>query len=990
MGGGWGLAPAGWGVGLAALGAAFGQLLGTTPLAVLGATVGAVSGAFAPTIYDAVRDRNRKQDALPATAELVSTHHGPASLLAPDRRVVSFAGREAELAALEAWCADPVGAPMRLVTGPGGVGKTRLMLELAARLGHQWGFVVVTEDQEATALAHWREVTDKPLLLVVDYAETRERLNVLVRSVVGDGGGRVRLLLLARSEGEWWDRLGSGERPVREAHARATVEQMVLSADVAAGVSDADLIDAAVGDFARVLGVEPAPSVVVDADEGRGRMLDLHAAALVGVLTAAQEAGVGAVRVDLGVVLEDLLSHEVRFWLGSAEAAGLCAGPSGLTVTALGQVVAAGTLLGAADRASGVALLGRVPGVPQSVKVAEWLGGLYPAEPGQGWLGGLRPDRLAELHVTRQLAESPELAAGCLTDLDEGQARQALTVLGRASADYEPARELLGRILPLISGVAASLEAPRETLEAISAAIPFPSLAMAEADAIIVGKILATFPAGDRSGEYARWLSLSASLTAQLGRPGEALPVEQQAVTIRRELAELYPDRYRPDLADSLSNLGITFSELGRPNEALPVTQEAVTIYRELAELYSHLYRPDLAASLSDLGIRFWELGRPDEALPAAQEAVTIRRELAGLYPDRYRPDLADSLSNLGITFSELGRPREALPVTQEATTIYRELAELHPDRYRPDLAASLSNLGVYFSQLGRPDEALPVTQEAATIYRELAGLYPDRYRPDLAGSLSNLGIRFSELGRPDEALPATQEATTIYRELAGLYPDRYRPDLAGSLSNLGVRFSELGRPDEALPATQEAVTIRRELAGLYPDRYRADLAVSLSNLGAWLSELGRPDEALPATQEAATIYRELAGLYPDRYRADLAGSLSNLGVWLSELGRLDEALPATQEAVTIYRELAGLYPDRYRADLAVSLSNLGNRLWELGRPDEALSAEQEAVTIRRELAELHPDLADSLSNLGSTFSELGHPDETDEAAREVSEDLGL
>ncbi|MGV9774253.1 tetratricopeptide repeat protein, partial [Streptosporangium sp. NPDC003464] len=89
-------------------------------------------------------------------------------------------------------------------------------------------------------------------------------------------------------------------------------------------------------------------------------------------------------------------------------------------------------------------------------------------------------------------------------------------------------------------------------------------------------------------------------------------------------------------------------------------------IYRELAEAYPDRYRPDLATSLSNLGVRFSALGHPAEALPMTQEAVAIRRELAEAYPDRYRPDLATSLTNLGITFLELGRPTEAARIQEE------------------------------------------------------------------------------------------------------------------------------------------------------------------------------------------------------------------------------------------------------------------------------------------------------------------------------------
>jgi hypothetical protein len=50
-----------------------------------------------------------------------------------------------------------------------------------------------------------------------------------------------------------------------------------------------------------------------------------------------------------------------------------------------------------------------------------------------------------------------------------------------------------------------------------------------------------------------------------------------------------------PDLATTLSNLGACFAALGRPADALPVTEEAVTIRRELAAANPDRYRPDLA-----------------------------------------------------------------------------------------------------------------------------------------------------------------------------------------------------------------------------------------------------------------------------------------------------------------------------------------------------------------------------------------------------------
>jgi hypothetical protein len=51
--------------------------------------------------------------------------------------------------------------------------------------------------------------------------------------------------------------------------------------------------------------------------------------------------------------------------------------------------------------------------------------------------------------------------------------------------------------------------------------------------------------------------------------------VTQEAVTIRRELAAASPDRYRPELARSLSNLAAILDALGRTAEAEKIRNDA-------------------------------------------------------------------------------------------------------------------------------------------------------------------------------------------------------------------------------------------------------------------------------------------------------------------------------------------------------------------------------------------------------------------------------
>jgi hypothetical protein len=167
----------------------------------------------------------RREDAAAAREELRRagelTGGGPAGLLDPRRGLVEFTGRERELAGLLAWCQDGRARGVRLVTGPGGVGKTRLSVELCARLEPcGWRWVRAGDQEEAAALAAARRGWPGPVLLVVDYAETRPGLGELLRAVAAEAGV-VRVLLLARGAGEWWDRLGGGEPAVRTLLARA-------------------------------------------------------------------------------------------------------------------------------------------------------------------------------------------------------------------------------------------------------------------------------------------------------------------------------------------------------------------------------------------------------------------------------------------------------------------------------------------------------------------------------------------------------------------------------------------------------------------------------------------------------------------------------------------------------------------------------------------------------------------------------------------------
>ena len=95
-------------------------------------------------------------------------------MLDPHRAMVSFTGRKDELAALLAWCQNSDAERLRLVTGFGGTGKTRLAVELATRLAQLgWAAIWASPGQEGTAIGAAHALPSGRVLVVVDNAEIR-------------------------------------------------------------------------------------------------------------------------------------------------------------------------------------------------------------------------------------------------------------------------------------------------------------------------------------------------------------------------------------------------------------------------------------------------------------------------------------------------------------------------------------------------------------------------------------------------------------------------------------------------------------------------------------------------------------------------------------------------------------------------------------------------------------------------------------------------
>ncbi|MGA3082031.1 MAG: tetratricopeptide repeat protein [Terracidiphilus sp.] len=186
----------------------------------------------------------------------------------------------------------------------------------------------------------------------------------------------------------------------------------------------------------------------------------------------------------------------------------------------------------------------------------------------------------------------------------------------------------------------------------------------------------------------------------------QAEKVYDEALAIRRKLAQAKPGAYRPDFAATLINLANLYSDTQRMKQAEEAFAEALAVYRKLAQANPGAYRPDVAATLDNLANLYCVTQRMNQAEEAYTETLGIRRNLAQANPGAYLPDVATTLDNLANLYSATQRMNQAEWALAEALTIRRKLAQANPDAYRPSVSTTLNNLACFCLSAGRIPEA--------------------------------------------------------------------------------------------------------------------------------------------------------------------------------------------------------------------------------------------------------------------------------------------
>ncbi|HEX5758348.1 MAG TPA: tetratricopeptide repeat protein [Thermoanaerobaculia bacterium] len=389
-----------------------------------------------------------------------------------------------------------------------------------------------------------------------------------------------------------------------------------------------------------------------------------------------------------------------------------------------------------------------------------------------------------------------------------------------------------------------------------------------------------------------------------------------------------------PAAQDELrATIGVVYSNLGLVRPARKLLEQVVAFRRRAL---GEEHRETLQAK-SDLANVYSAAARYQEAEKLYREVLAGRRRVLG----EEHADTIKSMGNLANVSRHRGRLKEAEGLNAQVVELFRRV---QGDRH-PDTLKAMTNLANLYAVQGRLRKAEDLHRRVLQIRRGL--LRPGH--PDTLASMTSLANVVSARGRPQEAEELHRRAFEISRGVLG----KEHPDTLMYLENLANARYEQGRLDEAETLYRQVLALRRRLQGAE----HPDTIASMNNLAVVAKDRNRPNEAEELLRRGLEIHRRVLG---PEHPATLT-SMANLAVAYAMQDRLAAAEDLQRRTLALQRRVL----DEHHPDALRSINNLAAIVGARGRAKEAEGLLRQALALLRSgLGEEHPDALRAMNHL--------------------------
>jgi predicted ATPase/DNA-binding SARP family transcriptional activator/Tfp pilus assembly protein PilF len=371
---------------------------------------------------------------------------------------------------------------------------------------------------------------------------------------------------------------------------------------------------------------------------------------------------------------------------------------------------------------------------------------------------------------------------------------------------------------------------------------------------------------------------------------------------LERGIALLQTTEARYELALALCNQAVILMNLGLVTQAQEPFTTSLALFQELGD-HDHT-----AVALNYLGHVSYRLGDTTGALRYCQESLDLARA------NQLRQREAASLHSLGDTCIHLSKLSEAIEYYKQALNCYHEIND------PLGLSDTLVDLGMCSSILDKKSDSQNYLDQALPIKQRIGDRPGEALTLMKLGHLARSGNNYV-LARSyyDQALIIVHETGDrrtegeLFTGLAGiasLQGDWANAEIwigqaldifetigdrvayADGLEELGLITLEQGNLTKARAHLEQTLTICHETG------YKFGVSVAFIGLGQLSHYFGEQDKAQTYSQQALQLAIEMGT------KRSQARALLLLGYVLTSLERLTEAIEAYQRALDLYHEL--------------------------------------------------------------------------------------
>ncbi|RMZ91828.1 hypothetical protein DV736_g920, partial [Chaetothyriales sp. CBS 134916] len=442
-----------------------------------------------------------------------------------------------------------------------------------------------------------------------------------------------------------------------------------------------------------------------------------------------------------------------------------------------------------------------------------------------------------------------------------------------------------------------------------------------------------------------------ASTYRNQGRWTQAEELEVQVMETRKRVLRAE----HPSTLTSMANLASTFWNQGRWTQAEELFIQVI----ETRKRVLGAEHPDTLTSMANLASTYRNQGRWTQAEELEVQVMETRKRVLGAE----HPSTLTSMANLASTYRNQGRWTQAEELfVQVMDTRKRVLGAEHPDTL-----TSMANLASTFWNQGRWTQAEELEVQVIETRKRVLGAE----HPDTLTSMANLASTYQNQGRWTQAEDLEVQVMETRKRVLGAE----HPSTLTSMANLASTFWNQGRWTQAEELFVQVIeTSSRVLGAEHPSTLTsiANLALTYQNQGRWTQA-----EDLEV-QVMETRKRVLGAEHPDTLTsmANLASTYRNQGRW-TQAEELEAQVMETRKRV-----LRAEHPDTL-----TSMANLASTFWNQGRWTQAEELEVQVMeTRKRVLGAEHPDTLTSMANLASTFWNQGRWTQAEELFVQVME----